>query len=79
MDWLKNPILRRLIQSVVRAVLVAIGGWMVSRGVATEVELGPIIEGLVPICTALAWSAYEEAQKQREMRLKIATQVQLHE
>jgi phage-related minor tail protein len=61
-DFLKNPILRRLLTSGVRAALVAAGGWLVAREYATEAEVTEMVAGMLPVLVSLLWSWYEGMQ-----------------
>lgn len=72
-NWIKGPIVKRLLTSGIRAGLVAASSWLVAKGYATEQEGANLVVDLLPIAVALAWSAWEAAQvdKKIETALKM--------
>jgi phage-related minor tail protein len=72
-DFLKNPILRRLLTSGVRAALVALGGWLVAREYATEAEATELVASMLPVLVSLLWSWYEGLQVNK--RIEVALQM----
>ncbi|HEX5010219.1 MAG TPA: hypothetical protein VFY71_07445 [Planctomycetota bacterium] len=73
MDWLKNPILKRLLASGVRAGLAALTGWLVAHGYASTDEASGLAADLTPILVGLLWSLWE-ASKVNE-RIEVALQL----
>lgn len=72
-DFLKHPILRRLLTSGVRAALVAAGSWLVAREYATEAEVTELIASALPVLVSLLWSAYEGLKVNK--RIEVALQM----
>lgn len=72
-NWIKGPIVKRLLISGIRAALVAGSGWLVAHGYATQQEGADLVVDLLPIVVALAWSAWEAAQVDK----KIETALQM--
>lgn len=63
-DFLKNPIIKRLLTSAIRAGLVALGALLLKSEIGqmaavTPTEVTALIDDAVPVIAALAWSAYE--------------------
>lgn len=75
-DWLKNPIIKRLITRGVRVVLAALAAWLVKKGLASADEAAKLMEELAPGLIAAAWFGYElaseRATKQAEKKISVA-------
>jgi hypothetical protein len=71
LDFLKNPILKRLLKSGVRAGLVALGSWLVTHGYASDQEAATLVTDLLPIVFALVWSAYEAAHVEKKIEVAL--------
>lgn len=77
-DWLKHPILKRLLSSAIRAGLVAGGTLLLKTEIAQHAQLTPgelasLIDEAAPVLAALAWSAWEAAHADK--RLEVALQM----
>jgi hypothetical protein len=72
-DFLKNPILKRILASGVRAGLAALTGWLVAHGYATESEAAGLAADLAPVILALLWSAWEASRVNK--RIEVALQM----
>lgn len=70
-DWLKNPILKRLLASGVRAGLAALTGWLVAHGYASESEAAGLATDLAPVLVALLWSAWEATQINKRIEVAL--------
>lgn len=67
-----RPLTRRMVNSSVRALLAAIGGCLIARGVMHTLEWQPIGEGAAPILAGLFWSWFEERKTQRHIKRHVA-------
>ena len=66
-DWLKGPIVKRLLSSGVRAGLAALTGWLVAHGYASETDATALAQELLPLIVALLWSAWEQSRVQEKL------------
>lgn len=62
-----NPFVQKLIGSVVRALLVGAGGYLVAKAVASEADVSGIVESLTPILAGLVWSFYEKYNSRQKL------------
>lgn len=77
-DFLKNPIIRRLMSSAIRAGLVALGALLLKSEIGQMAAVSPaeitaLIDDAVPVLAALAWSAYEGLKVNK--RIEVALQM----
>ncbi len=70
-DFLKNPILKRILASGVRAGLAALTGWLVAHGYASSDEAASFAADVAPALVALLWSAYEATQVNKRIEVAL--------
>ncbi len=70
-DFLKNPILKRILASGVRAGLAALTGWLVAHGYASESEAASLATELAPVLVALLWSAWEATKVNKRIEVAL--------
>lgn len=71
LDFLKNPIIKRLLGVAVRRGLDALGTLLIARGLATDVEWTTLAASLTPILVSLLWSLYEKAQADKKLEVAL--------
>ena len=72
-DFLKNPIIKRLLASGIRRGLDALGALLIARGLATEAEWTTLAASAAPLLASFLWSLYEKAQADK--RIDVALQM----
>ena len=59
------PIVNEMLMSLVRKALVALGTWLVSRGVFEQAEWDAYVPGLVILVVGAGWSLYNKWKAQQ--------------
>jgi hypothetical protein len=62
-DFLKNAAVRRIIGSLVRHGLNALGMWLVSQGLAEEADVLEVVALASPLIVSVLWSLYQKSRQ----------------
>lgn len=70
-DFLKNPIVKRLLTTGIRRGLDALGTLLVARGLATEAEWIELAASAAPVIVSLLWSLYEKSEADKKLEAAV--------
>ena len=70
-DWLKNPILKRLLATGIRRGLDALGALLIAKSYATDAEWDAFVASAAPLLLSLLWSLWEKAQADKKIAVAL--------
>jgi hypothetical protein len=62
-----NPFVQKLIGSVVRAALVALGGFLSAQAIANPEQISSFVEAAIPVIVGLVWSVWEKYTSRQKL------------
>ena len=71
-DFLKDAAVRRILGSLVRTGLAALGGLLVERGLADQADVDSVALRAAPIVLAALWSLYQKVQQHKREKVALA-------